>query len=136
MTTYMELFAYAVLVAQPIIAFVGIIMNLIGLTTALEDLKLTRQFNGNRRIVASAHVEWETIRLLVQILFFIMGATSLIYLPDPETIFSRSVIVIINRGGLIIATFLLATKSFLGFRYNQRLLRLWIKGHEVKGEIK
>lgn len=130
MMSYIEILAYAVLIAQPVIALVGIVMNVIGLTCAIRDLKLTKEFNGNRRLVASAHVEWELIRLLVQILFFIMGMTSLIYLPDPETIINRSFAVVINRGGLILATILLTTKSVLGLRYRQQLLRIWIREQE------
>lgn len=129
-----ELAAYLVLMAQPALALVGVIVNAISLHSSWVDLQLTAVVNGKRRLVAMAHVNWEVIRLLVQVLFLTMGLLTIINPPSPAVVSARSWVVIANRSCLMLATCLLMVKSILGVRYQHQLLRLWIAETTVEDE--
>ncbi len=111
-------------------ALIGVVLNAYGLVQAVKDSDaLSRTgLNGTRKLVATGNVQQELIRLVVQIMLTIAGITSVVLPPPnpdlPEVFLWASYI---QRGILVLITFLLAFKSMLDVRDRRALLRLWIE---------
>lgn len=114
---------------QLVTALVGCIFTIAGLSGAVGDSALLAESNTNgpKRLIATSNVYWESIRLLVQILFVIIGVTSVMTAPPPPIDDTLELGVTVNRLCLMGATFLLAFKSYLGQRERFVLIKLWLR---------
>lgn len=134
-----ELVAVVLLYLQPVVAFAGILVNVLGVRKALGDLEfheveIEEKRRRRRRItppdrargvVAQLNVEYELIRLGIQGLLLFIGA--LVILNPPDHI-DKPVVLILNRSALMACTVLAASKSILGQNGRRRVIEILQNG--------
>lgn len=113
------------LYAQPLVAFVGLLINLVSLHTTYLDFRTTDAYNGERRIIAKERLESETIRTGAHVILMALGLLTFASPPTPVVLWRREWLVIANRSLLMLLTLLLAYKPYLILKSEEDLHQLW-----------
>lgn len=125
--------AYPAEIVQLVAALFGVALNGWGLYDAYVDLLVLTKagLNGTRRLVAASNIWQEGLLLAVQVVFVIIGITSVVLPPPPlvnavsESEMYRGMVIV--RLCLVISTGLLAFKCLLDRKHRRMLMRIWMQ---------